>query len=1453
MKLKSFLRCISAVLLLSLLLNSYIIPVSSEETIVVGQSTIHNGGFEYPNLKDVDTNNTGWKSIAFDDAAYDTNQLSWKTTATDKNLEYAWLKNTSSLADMSPHMKPTTTQEIIDGVGASNGVQFAEVVANELSSLYQVLTVKSGENYSWTIHHRGRMGTDTLAFIITDEDASVNYVKPSKNEQDRFQQIINWLKNTEKVTAPAAGDIAEYTVYTTKLKDSNTFETASGSSFFSKTKDSKHTVCFKIYLMSSKKADWSEYTSEYTGKYYADANKNIMFVLTPFSTSFKNTSGNNDFSGGNLIDNISFTDKKGQNLLINAGFDDVAITSGGYKTFQSANNATSPTAGIGWCTTATDYGVEVGNIKNADSYNLGVKFETVIKNKPTIREGNQFVELNANQESSLYQIVSTDPGKMYRWGLSHRGRSGVDTMALIIGPNQEYEPKKTSLTARDQLMQMVDWLYSQTDVALDVPETGCSNEIKLYTSKFNDSGGFVYSGDAISWQSDDNHTEEWSIWIISSLNDDWHDYGYIQNDATYNYNYIVPQGQEKTVFGFVSVNAVNSSGTTNKTYGNMLDNINFKEFYYVNADFNKTPTEEYGKVYIIPEVDDTFEPDDATIDTGWVLAGSNITVYYQLGERDFIGGYINGVFYPNDNPSKDPNAENCNWKFDETKQAYYYTIDDVNSSITVSIIYQAHNVIYDSCNQYEYQYNGEGTGYEVPLSDSFTEYISHAPQFDDGWKFMGWKYILTHEADIKTYMFDAVHKVEYYKEVNEENTSKFLKISKYLSDGVTTQTVVDRIPESDGITFFAQWKYRQRAVSKTFNETSSAYEVSAEGGTVEVELLYTDDPNPESATVYKLSEEGAPVGQQLNAASGDTYIGVTAKNKENYKFSGWYDTDGNLVTRNPSYSYKVKDGGVTELYAYFDLKGFDITVNTNVVGDPEDEGRYFAINCAFENLRANNIYSISGLPKNVNITVNGETVVNPTNIKADASGKANITLYMKHGQSAKLMNLPSGTVYSVTADNSTKSSFSVRGEATARTLSESDPKTVDLYFYRVNQFVSLDVGKHYEGILSKQSPIEITITEKSSYTLDVETKYTPSIYTGLNASLNFYKTDGTPKAFFTGTEILMIDLSDSNHPKYYSYTVTADNITAVDLKQFTTLGSTNTNFRLKTGGMLTEKLVFIVDYAGTSGANSGKISLEYGDDDDDFKTVKAPVKKGVIIGDDTAALTAVAVGNTSNSGPFVIDITVNESSPAVNTTYEGYQDSKYAVKLSVKDGSLPNGSYAVVGGNKYYSNNGYIKISPLEAGNFNVSVYSPVPLEGVDNKITFEATLLSAVSVSGSVPIEKTVTPIEFNCVDVAIDADVTDKVLEPGNIESLGVTLKHKGIDKVKLTVTKKSDGETVISDSDNVSVTLINNKTDYVITFENGFTAKRGETYIFSFVGYLGNIAVCSDNCCVVGGYVG
>lgn len=1432
MKRKAFFRHISIVLMFCLLLSCNAIPVSSEESVVVGQSSIINGGFEYPNLKDADVKNTGWANILFDDKAYDTNQLSWKTTATDKKLEYAWLRENVNITEMSPHMKPTVVQEIV-GNGPSDGTQFAEVVANEVSSLYQILSVKSGENYSWTVHHRGRSGVDTLAFIITDEDASVNYVKSSKNGTDHFQQIINWLKS-KGITAPVAGNTAEHTVYTTKLKDSNSFEAAADGSFFSFTKDGEHTVEFKICLMSTAKADWGEYQ----GSYYSGANKNIMFVLTPFSTSFAS-------SGGNLLDNMSFADKSGRNLLINAGFDDVSI-SRSYANLKAANYS-RPDAGIGWCTTASDYSVEVGNTEYGDAYGLGSTVETVTTCKPTIREGQQFVELNANQESSLYQIVDTAPGKMYRWGLSHRGRSGKDTMALIIGPDQPYDPKKTSATARDQLMKMVDWLYSQTDVALDIPEMGCSNEIKLYTPKFNNSGGFQYSGNCISWQSDENHTEEWSIWIISSLNDDWHDYGDYETGAAYNYNYIVPQGQNKTVFGFVSVNAVDSNGTGNKTYGNLLDNIKFKEFYYVNADFNKSPVEEYGTVYIVPEVEGTFEPDDNTNDTGWVFAGSNISVYYQPGNRKFIGGYINGVFYPNDNPDRDPSVENCIWKYDESKQAYYCVLENVNSSITINIICQANNVIYDSCNQYTYQYdlNDATTGYEIPLNESFSEYTSHAPKADDGWKFMGWKYIATNESEIKSYMLDAVHRVKYY----EENGNEYLSIYKILPDS-TEQLVVNEIPESEGITFFAQWKYRQRVIAKTFDEDSSSYKENTEGGTVEVKLLYTDDENPETATDYTPNGESEAVGQELYASAGDTYIGVTAKNKIGYLFSGWYDESGALVTRNPTYSYKVKDGDVTQLYAYFDPIGYDVTVNTNVIGDTKDESKYFAINCTFSKLRGNQLYAITGLPNNTNITVNGETVVNPTNIKADENGNANITLYMKHDDFATLLHLPAGAVYSVTADNSTKSGFSVRGEASAETLSEQ--KIVDLFFYKVDQFVSFDFGKHYEGIVSQQSPQEITITPKSSYTLDVKTRYTPSIYTDLNISLCFYNSDGTAKEFFTGTKILMMDMSNQNEPKYYSYTVPVS-VNSINLREFTELGSSDAHFAPKTGEMLTEKLVFIVDYAGTQDAVSGKIALVYNNDGDELKNLLNTPKKAVNIGDDTTELTAAAVGNgnTSSNGPFAINVTVGESAPAVNTTYEGNESGKYAVKLSLDGGELPDGSYAVSDGKTYYSNNGYIKISPITPGSFNVNIYPSVPLELSNGKVKFTATLLSAVSTSVSVPIEITTLPIEYSCVDVAIDAEVSNKVLSPENVRSTKITLKHKGIDEVKLTVSQKNRDGTFTEILTDVNVNLPSNDAEFTVDLSSGFNAESGKTYIFSFVGYVSGLPVCEDNCCVVGGY--
>ena len=48
--------------------------------------------------------------------------------------------------------------------------------------------------------------------------------------------------------------------------------------------------------------------------------------------------------------------------------------------------------------------------------------------------GSQHAELVANVAGDLYQDVITVPGVTYGWAISHRGRSGADTMRIKIGP-----------------------------------------------------------------------------------------------------------------------------------------------------------------------------------------------------------------------------------------------------------------------------------------------------------------------------------------------------------------------------------------------------------------------------------------------------------------------------------------------------------------------------------------------------------------------------------------------------------------------------------------------------------------------------------------------------------------------------------------------------------------------------------------------------------------------------------------------------------------------------------------------------------------------------------------------------------------------------------------------------------------------------------------------------------
>jgi alpha-tubulin suppressor-like RCC1 family protein len=102
---------------------------------------------------------------------------------------------------------------------------------------------------------------------------------------------------------------------------------------------------------------------------------------------------------------------------------ETVIENGGFETpAQSGTNffLINQNNVPGWRTTATD-----GLIEFWTSGFLGVP----------AAEGNQFVELNANQVSALFQRICVQPGTIFKWSIKHRGRSGTDVATVAFGPS----------------------------------------------------------------------------------------------------------------------------------------------------------------------------------------------------------------------------------------------------------------------------------------------------------------------------------------------------------------------------------------------------------------------------------------------------------------------------------------------------------------------------------------------------------------------------------------------------------------------------------------------------------------------------------------------------------------------------------------------------------------------------------------------------------------------------------------------------------------------------------------------------------------------------------------------------------------------------------------------------------------------------------------------------------
>ena len=259
------------------------------------------------------------------------------------------------------------------------------------------------------------------------------------------------------------------------------------------------------------------------------------------------------------------------------------------QTFTGNYSQPDQSAVPSWNTTAFQDKIELFR-KNTNTYISGVTLE------PTA--GTYAAELNADEESTLYQNVKTTSSSIYEWGLDHGGRNGKDIMALVIGPKQSVNPSKPDKEGRDQLMQMVDWL----NIGSNVTAGAEPQQYTVYSKKFAANGTFADNAgnNAFSLTPSTIYTEEWHIWIMASSRatsgtNPWNSYGSNAEgsagsgngsgsktvDLSKYYLYTVPTGQTETLFGFVSVGYEGSTitGDKAKTYGNFLDNINFQLYH----------------------------------------------------------------------------------------------------------------------------------------------------------------------------------------------------------------------------------------------------------------------------------------------------------------------------------------------------------------------------------------------------------------------------------------------------------------------------------------------------------------------------------------------------------------------------------------------------------------------------------------------------------------------------------------------------------------------------------------------------------------------------------------------------------------------------------------------------------------------------------------------------------
>ncbi|MFI7534015.1 Ig-like domain-containing protein [Streptosporangium sp. NPDC049376] len=140
-----------------------------------------NGSFETPRI-------TGGYQILPDASANPA--IGWHTTASDRQVE---LWNSG-----------------FQGVPAADGQQFAELNANQASTLYQDVPTVPGTTMTWSLYHRGRSGTDVMRVRIGTPAATVPQTPNGASSPEISDGNTAWGHYTGTYVVPAGQTVTRF-------------------------------------------------------------------------------------------------------------------------------------------------------------------------------------------------------------------------------------------------------------------------------------------------------------------------------------------------------------------------------------------------------------------------------------------------------------------------------------------------------------------------------------------------------------------------------------------------------------------------------------------------------------------------------------------------------------------------------------------------------------------------------------------------------------------------------------------------------------------------------------------------------------------------------------------------------------------------------------------------------------------------------------------------------------------------------------------------------------------------------------------------------------------------------------------------------------------------------------------------------------------------------------------